>query len=296
MTRVGISFSTRHAEGLGLDPAAALRRLLRLGFSPVRVSANWDQVAAGGYGTLDAVVAAVEAAGARALVTVGMKAMRWPEFYLPPGIPPHELRGRLLEFVATTVRRYRGCSAVEAWQVENEPLNRSGPEHRMVPVDLLTEEIAAFRTLDERPLVVNGFRHFTVLADRFRSAPRPWTDVNSKVLALLRGGDVLGLDVYPFMPARLGPIGWQSRARKRWPRQTARLRAAAAAAGLRAWVIESQAEPWAESGRDPEKMTTVFRGLEGAGFETILLWGAEHWLWRDGQGDPSWLRVAEALR
>ena len=35
--------------------------------------------------------------------------------------------------------------------------------------------------------------------------------------------------------------------------------------------------------------------VAGHGFDRVLLWGAEHWLWCQGRGDASWMRQVEAL-
>jgi hypothetical protein len=39
----------------------------------------------------------------------------------------------------------------------------------------------------------------------------------------------------------------------------------------------------------------MYRQLAGAGFETILLWGAEYWLWRADAGDSRWLDAARRV-
>ncbi|MDQ6771776.1 MAG: hypothetical protein M3024_02115, partial [Candidatus Dormibacteraeota bacterium] len=61
------------------------------------------------------------------------------------------------------------------------------------------------------------------------------------------------------------------------------------------WVIEAQAEPWGDDSLDVEGMVAVFEGVRQAGFDTILLWGAEHWLQREAAGDASWLEAATAM-
>jgi hypothetical protein len=36
----------------------------------------------------------------------------------------------------------------------------------------------------------------------------------------------------------------------------------------------------------------MYSRLVDAGFETILLWGCEYWLWRSDAGDSRWLDAA----
>jgi hypothetical protein len=43
-------------------------------------------------------------------------------------------------------------------------------------------------------------------------------------------------------------------------------------------------------------MIETVQALRGVGYDRILLWGAEHWLAREADGDDSWLRAVERLR
>jgi hypothetical protein len=292
--RVGVSYSHRRARYLGLDPIASFAKVAAMGFSPLRISTYWNEVASEGYGALDALVSAAERAEAKVVLTVGMKAMRWPEFFVPSAISPSERPERLLEFVSSTVRRYRGSRALEAWQVENEPRNRSGPVRALVPMRLLREEMALVRELDSRPRIINAFFHFADPLD-WLSQPWPWKPASSDIIPLLGSDDVFGVDVYPFAPFTLGMVRWQSRARTNWPAKAGRLRSAAYSVGAEAWVVEAQAEPWPPGSFEPEDMTRVFEGIRAAGFATVLLWGCEYWLERDAEGDPRWLSQANTI-
>src|SRR5439155_21810883 len=280
----------------GLDPARAFEQVLGMGFGLVRISAYWDELDARGFGPLDDLVEAAERAGQPLVVTVGMKAMRWPEFYVPAALatrPPGDLRGPVLEFVTATVERLRGGPAVAAWQVENEPLNRPGLQGP-IPLDVLAAEVATVRSLDTRSLVLTTFRHFNRLVD-WASRPLPWTSVERRLLGLLTGGDVLGLDVYTEIAWNLRGLRRTTRARAGWAAEAGAIASETVAAGRRAWVTEAQAEPWRGSPFSPADMASVFRALSGHGFERVLLWGAEHWLWRQAQGELSWLRGVTAL-
>ncbi len=277
----GVNFSPRHAAHVGLDAPAAFQALLTAGFRGFRLSCFWDEVA-GGRSELEVYLDAAAAAGARVLLTVGMKGMRWPEFYVPDG----REQEAVLEFVAQSVRRHRAHPAVAAWQVENEPRNRSGPENALVELGLLRAELAIVRELDSRPVVLNCFRHFT-LRSEWASRPSRWRSAQAQLLPLLLPGDVLGLDVYTDMPG--------SRARPTWPWEAAWLRRRVEQAGCRAWVIEAQAEPWGEAGHDPGRLPVLARRLAQLRFETVVLWGAEHWLLRKEDGDDRWWQAAVSL-
>jgi hypothetical protein len=322
VTALGASFSPRRARGRGLDWQAAFRRLLELGLSPLRLSAYWDGVDSDGYDELDWQVVEAERAGREVVLTVGMKAQGWPEFAIPDRLVPAvrrganvvaaapELRQAAIELVEATVARYRGRRCVVAWQVENEPVNRSGPRGWWIGADLVRDEIAAARSADPtRPIALNAFaafnRRLDVAASRHgllrllgRDAARP----EFEVAGLLRPGDILGLDVYR-------RIGYQLFGRRlfttsrHWRENAARWHHRAVGEGLRPWIIEAQAEPWepeppvGEPPRSctPDDMVETVSALREAGYETILLWGVEHWLARDAAGDRSWLQAVEGL-
>jgi len=183
---------------------------------------------------------------------------------------------------------------VVAWQVENEPLNRAGLGRRAIPFEMLAAEVAVVRSVDTRPLVLTSFRHFNRAVD-WASRPWPWTPVEGRLLRLLREGDALGLDIYPRMPWGRGRRRRQSAARARWAEEAKAIAAKASAAGQRAWIIELQAEPWGAGSLGSADLASFYRAVAGDGFDRVLLWGAEHWLWRQGRGDPSWVRQVEAL-
>jgi hypothetical protein len=321
--RVGTSFRPLHATYLGLDWQLSYQRLKAMRFRVIRLSAYWDQVDREGYGQLDWLLQESEAAEQPVVVSVGMKGLGWPEFYIPSEFTPTSaadgdvgldlnLRAGVLDFVSTTVERYRDNPSVVAWQVENEPLNRAGPHRWYVGGDLLAEEVAAVRAADSRPLLMSAFSHFNLLIDRasIRSAFNlksllgfPSDTAEAQSLSLLRQGDILGLDVYTEIGYRfLGQVGVM-RAASNWAARAGHWRRVASAQGKGAWITEAQAEPWEasiSSYADPSSTVAAdiqprFSSIRDQGFSTILLWGAEYWLWRADNGDPSWLDAVNGI-
>ncbi len=318
--RLGASFSARRASARGLDDRAAFRRLLELGLSPLRLSTYWDEVDQAGYGELDWQLAEAGRAGREVLLSVGMKAQGWPEFAIPErfvpttrrggGVGGSDLRQEVIGLVERTVERYRDMPAVIAWQVENEPLNRSGPRRWWIAPELVRDQLAAARRADPgRPVVLNVFAAFNAWLDvvssrhglrRLLGTARYRCEVEA--LGLLEPGDILGLDVY----RRIGYQrlwGRRFTSSRRWRDDAARWREQAAAEGKRAWIIEAQAEPWepglrvgqAPGSCQPEDVIETVEAFREVGHEAVLLWGVEHWLAQDASGDGSWLRAVERL-
>ena len=297
---VGTSFSLRRCTSLGLSGRAVFAQLLGQGFGMVRVSAYWNEIRSDGYRELDWLLDAARDARQPILLTVGMKAIRWPEFYIPADLTPTPRHGgriggegllaqSVLAFVTETVARYRDRPEVAGWQVENEPFNRSGPQRWWIDPNLVRREIQAVRDLDARPVVLNAFAHFDSALDE-ESRPRHGLfgirrlEPEEEILDV---ADILGLDVYTAIAGRSSAPDWAETA-GRWL-------SAARHRGKTAWIMESQAEPWEPSSFAPDDMVAVCARLRRAGFSTILLWGCEHWFAKAAAGDPTWLEAAKHL-
>ena len=315
MTAVGTSFTRWRAEALGLDYRPAFERVCEMRFALVRLSASWREIAEFGWGHLDWLMATAQAARQRVLLTVGMKALGWPEFYLPAGLDPSDERvqRRAVDHVGNAVSRYRESEMLLAWQIENEPFNRSGPQSRWIPRAVVRREAEQVRSIDgRRPLVITTFAHFSEALDRASSHEQStWKrrlglelPAEREALAVLARGDILGTDVYR-------SIGWldgegvrrlshaeddQMRVIRRWQR-------IASEQGKRFWVTEAQAEPW-EANSDtranplsvsPEAIQPLMTDLAASNVKLVLLWGCEYWLWREQQGDARWIDAVIAM-
>jgi hypothetical protein len=325
--QVGISFNPHRAASMGLDYQKAFTRLEALHFRVIRLSAYWDQIDQEGYDQLDWLMNEAQRTGQPVALAVGMKGLGWPEFYIPASAMPAagllqgqdaasdaSLRDATLAFVNETVRRYRDNSTLIAWQVENEPFNRAGPQRLWIDAGFLREEISNVRQLDghHRPLIVNAFSHFNLILDQ--ASARQGFDFRQFLgfeadsaerdgLSLLGKGDVLGLDVYTAIGYRFLGHDNVSRADGDWPDRLAKVRDLVRRQGKQAWITEAQAEPWetgANSDADPKSTSpqairSLFVNLKDAGFSTVLFWGSEYWLWQADRGDTRWIDTIKAI-
>jgi hypothetical protein len=325
--QVGISFNPHRAASMGLDYRSAFTRLEALHFRVIRLSAYWDQIDQDGYGQLDWLMSEAQRTGQPVVLAVGMKGLGWPEFYIPASAVPvagltqgqdaaddASLRDATLAFVSDTVLRYRDQSTLIAWQVENEPFNRAGPQRLWIDAGFLRDEIASVRQLDghHRPVIVNAFSHFNLILDQASARQgfdlRQWLGFEADSaerdgLSLLGKGDILGLDVYTAIGYRFLGHDNISRADGDWPDRLAKVRDLTRRQGKQAWITEAQAEPW-ESGANsdadpkstsPQAMRSLFANLKDAGFSTVLFWGSEYWLWRAERGDSRWIDTVKAI-
>ena len=321
-TELGFSARPRQAEAFGLDPLDSLRELLDLPFGIVRLGAYWNRMepVAGTFDTdeLDGHVDAVERAGRKIVICVGaVKTFGYPECY----VPGHRLERQIPEGILLTrrthpalleaavahvqrvVERYRDCPAVIAWQVEHEAVDPLGVEHSWrLGTDFVEDEVAAARESDPtRPVLLNGFVP-TSRAVRVQQAWRTRDQGDSLALAG-RVADIVGLDVYP-RHAVVGAGPWTAYLEGRsgaWNVSRARR------PSQQVMVTEGQAEPWETSTTPPdlqrvaayscgpadviENYNRLVRAARGQGVDlaAYLFWGAEYWLRRLRDGDPSYM-------
>jgi hypothetical protein len=323
---VGVTFSPRQAEYLGLPWKDTFSAVLNLSPTVVRLGAYWDEIerrpGVYDFSMLDWQLERLPASTYRVVLTVGMKAPRWPEYYLPSWLTQQTrpgqyatvsddplIRERVLRFVEAVVSRYQDHPSIGYWQVENEPLDPSGPRQWKIGADLVADEVALVRSLDHtrRPIILSMF---VDTPPPLASLP-PWRSHDEgRARTLLGMADILGLDLYPSRGIRIFGhdlyLNWSGWA---WERSAMTLRQIALDQGKDAWVMEAQAEPWeparlvyldgAESRSvQPDMAANTFGRLSSGGFNTILLWGAEHWYMRqEKHDDRSWLdRLAPLFR
>ena len=319
----GATFSPADLQGRGLDWRAALDAGDELGLDFLRVPASWDRIEPKegqlDFAELDELIERAAGKNYSLLLTVGMKAPRWPEYHLPGWAQPQldlfetlvdffsipflgqhvgaevstdpVLRQRTLDFVKETVRHVKGlpsARAVVAYQVENEPMDKAGPRRWWLGADLVAEEAALIRAEDPgRPLVVNCW------CEDQRISSFPWGDGDYATRNALAIGDVIGLDTYwgvGDIPAN------QLDAMNRCVNRPRKVLARAEALGKDAWIVESQAEGWGSYQPTPDDVRWLVHQHESLDFKTILLWGFETWYEKKvKKGDTALWDVVEEL-
>ena len=331
-TRIGISFRPLQAADLGLDPQEALRSLLAYPFEIIRIGAYWNRIEQrpGGFepAELDRELDAVEAAGKQVILCVGaVKTFGYPEFFVPAhhvreplregSLVTPEARTELLdaavEHITRLVERYRDRSAITAWQVEHEAVDPLGMEHSWRLAEAFARrEVEAVRAADpDRPVMMNGFLAMSApvrIQQQWRTR-----DQGDSLAVAQHLADIVGVDVYPrHALAAAGPLtlyldgsGGQASRRRR-----EELLAWAAVPGRQLMIAEGQAEPWEAVTTPPSPPGRVMRSCRpedlianyndclrwgSSAISAYLFWGAEYWLLRDRQGDPSYLRALGRL-
>lgn len=294
--------------------ASVLDRLLKeTGVRAVRLSVQWDEVEPRegrfDFSVTDALVHAAGRNHATVMLSVGMKAQRHPEYYIPDwataglDLPDgavisdsEPLRARALAMIEATVRHYGTEPLIDSWGAENEAYIAS---HRSDRWSLSREYVAAVVGVIHandplgRPVSINHAQHF-VMDQRWRDALAD-SDILGQSMYPHRNGAVFGVKVV----ANIMEIG------ALMPNYAYQAELAARA-GKQFWVTELQGEPWTEVDSrliTPENpsdnlvaadLKANIRYARRTGASRIYLWGAEWWLYQQGLGDTSWLNAVRA--
>ena len=301
----GANFSCKRAEYLGQNCDVALASVLDdLGVRRLCLSVYWSDVeqTPGQYdfSAIDRQLAALSARDAKAFVTIGMKAQRYPEYWLPTWlrleakIPPNAfpednplIQQYLFPFLTAAAAHLAAQPAVEALQVDNEPFvpSRGQANGWRIRQDFLLREIAAIRAgAPPLPLAISH-------ASWLRSDDT-WRWIVDQV-------DVLAQAVYT--KRQRGPWPWLYIFPYRFGPFTPNLPGQAAEARRRSkqlWIGELQAEPFEERTIDPRRRATNGLGsfsprwladnvrlARRSQATRAYLWGVEWWLYLKEQRD-----------
>lgn len=310
---IGANFSCKRAEYFGQDCDAALASILDdLGVRRLRLSVYWSDVEREPFvydwSSIDRQLNELQARGAMALVSIGAKAQRYPEYWLPTwlrleakipidAMPEDDplIQQHLFPFLEAATAHLATHPEVEALQVENEPFvhfegHAFGWRFRK---PFVQREIETVRAAD-------GGRHPLVISHA------SWLQTDQTWRWILDRVDVVGQSVYtkrqrgpwPWLyifPYRIGPLTpdlpGQARTASRQGRQL--------------WITELQAEPYEGPGVDvrrappAEARSFSVRWLDDnltlarrSGATRVYLWGIEWWLFRKEQrgDDAYWQR------
>jgi len=317
---LGTTYSRVQSEYFKQDWKKTYISILDMGFEVIRLGAYWNRIEAekGVYDfeSLDWQIKEARKRNVGVILTVGMKAPRWPEYHFPGWIKSEapvrlgqdvsqneNIRERTLIFVRNVVDHYKNNSAIRYWQVENEPFDRAGPDQCWISPLLVKQEIEIVRKLDTlgRPIVINTATYPNKI---LRFIAKMTAPINAFDEAM-RLCDIIGLNIYPTVGHKMWWLKMYFRTNEverikyfsgivDWAKKN----------GKEVIVTELQAEPWepgqvVHAGKDmpltimPGNIRYYLNEVYSLGIDTILLWGAEYWHFRKREHkDKIWLKEA----
>lgn len=290
--KFGTTFSQPHLQHLGISIESALATAFSLKLDHLRIGAYWNTIQTDpntfNFDPLTHILTQCQTAGQSVVLTIGVKAPRWPEFFWPSHVEVQstdnpETQQKILTFIRTSVTALQKFSCITHWQVENEPLDPSGPAAISISNSFLSEEVALVRSIDSRPIIITLWGNELVKRNFLTTA--------------LQLADIVGIDLYykQFVTQLAGKSFYTG------PSQShSTLAKALAQSSKPIWITELQAEPWEKdeatylsSNTQSISPSLLEKNLKQAvqlPVTEILFWGFEYWMWKNQQGDNSYLK------
>ena len=320
----GVTYSFEQAGWYGLDHQSSYIKLLdEVKFDWVRLPFFWDQMIWNGELKIEGLEFAIEEAdkrGIKVIVVLGAKTPYYPEFHLPANVRSkirfgdrltldHPIAKDLLDVDRAVVKKLSVYDNIIYWQVENEPLIGNVNRWKFDP-DLIATEVEVVRQNDpkKRPVILNH-------------AATGFNDTSWKeLLPILKVGDVFAVNAFfktkgtDLFSAKLAGreihILWPDHLV--WPVHSwiylspnfDAIKKEVEEAGFRLWVLEMQAEPYIkklDEAVDPllsfesADIAAAERFLRSYQIESVGLWGAHFWQYRESLGDDSWMRTVKEI-
>lgn len=290
---IGITFSHFHLSHLGMSIPSALDLALSYSFSHIRLGCYWNQIERKkgifDFSSVQTIVRSCEEKGQKVIMSIGIKAPRWPEFHIPSHIlttdfESEKFQEQVLLYINNCIENLRQYTCITHWQVENEPLDPSGPQNRTIPTKLLLKEVSTVRHLDERPILLTLWGN----------------DLESRGLfqSIYSMADVIGLDLYysQFVRSLLGRNSYSG------PRTSKEIfRKIIDQSKKKIIITELQAEPWEKNEQgylsdnpqsiSPELMRENIKKAMDLGVSEIILWGFEYWYYQMKKGNEEYMNV-----
>ena len=280
--KLGITFSHKQLQHLECSISDALDKALELNFEYLRICTHWDEIerTKGKYNwsQLEKILNTCQKKQQDVILTLGVKAPRYPEFYFPKWIEHKDLSNKqiqekILSFIKKTIEKFKHLSCIKYYQVENEALDPSGPDNLSIPLLFLTKEISLVKKLDNKKTITTLWANELSKRDSLKK--------------LIKISDIIGLDLYyqQFIKKILGksiyigPLDSHQKITKLLTKHD-----------KEAWVMELQAEPWeaneqnylAENPKSisPKKIKSFYQKASHLPVSTILFWGFEYWFYQ----------------
>lgn len=292
------TFSHRQLRHLSCSVFDALDKAIELNLNYLRICTYWDEIetAEGEYdwSLLEKILNVCQSRQQSVVLTLGVKAPRYPEFYFPQWMKSRDLKNKknqekIINFVKKTVEKFKNLACIKYYQVENEALDPSGPDNLTIPFSLLKQEISVVKKLDSRKIIVSLWGN---QLSRRKLLPK-----------LAEVADIIGIDIYfkQFIKKvlnksfYLGPLDSQSKIAK-----------LLLGVEQEVWIMELQAEPWEENEQaylsnntrsiSPEKIKLFYKKINQLPISTVFFWGFEYWYYQlSKNNNPSYFETISQI-
>lgn len=310
--KIGTTFDIDQAESLNLDWKETLERIIDLKLEPLRIGIKWSRVERQrdkyNWSDYDHIFSHLAEENIEAILSIGIKVPRWPEFYIPEwleaptkklyqfSLNDKQLVRRLFDFEKLVLDRYGKYKNIKLIQVENEPFILAGDYKRRIARNFLKKEVRLIRQLTKIPILQ------TMQA-------LPTTGIIGEFLSKgywhkkfqIDLTDVVGFHVYPiFEQTVFGNFSKTFKAGFFAKKYLHHMIKFVLENQKELLCTELQAEPWESGGFNlqdawhhktinPDQVSGYIDWLEELGIGKILLWGIEFHIASEAQGNKVWI-------
>ena len=320
-TDIGVTFRPSQARWFGINPYEVYDYLLSENIGIIRLGIYWNKVlkpdGSIDLSSVEKLVRLASQKNKKVIVSVGMKAPGYPEYYIPSKLTPNvpdgsvlslhntnlDFQGNLISFINTSSSSISSWQeqygAIYAIQLENEPFLKNGINRWSISEDLISLE---FNTLQGNvrnniPVMITGFLNTNML-----SQIQNTFGVQDSLSQIGNLSDITGYDYYPVVPGFSFPFGRTGYLdTRRYPfSEWEKNRLARSHDMLIA--SEVQAEPWELVARNhypkgiapfsckPEDIIRNYNFcVKNTPPQAILFWGFEYMYSRYTQGDTEYI-------
>lgn len=319
----GVSYSFEQALWYGLDPHKSYIDLIEnVHFSWIRLPFFWNQMVDknGNFNkNFDDLKFAIEEAQRRnikVIIALGTKTPYFPEYHWPDEVARKVQFGKkidanqpaaqdILTISRKVVEELAKYDNIIYWQVENEPLIGNVNKWKIDP-RLIAQEVAIVRQTDpkKRPIILN------------HAAVGFYDSSWHQLLPILKPGDVFAVNAFfktkgtDLITANLfgreihvlwpDHLVWPVHSWLIFSPNFEAIKNKVEANGNEFWVLEMQAEPYIkkiDEARDPilsfepQDIEKANNYLKAARIDSIGLWGAHFWQYKQQKGDSTWIEA-----
>jgi hypothetical protein len=298
--QIGATFSIHHLNWLGIDPLGAIKEYKELNLKWIRLGCYWSEIekekGKHNFSCLDPIVKFCEKENINIVLTVGLKAPRWPEYYIPRfykerlnvldrytfSLSDKTLIEPLFSFIRNCAKHFGKFTSIKVIQVENEPFETFGPKNFNIDINLLKSEIKNIKEIiPDKKICVNLGTESIIKTSRYKE--------------LFPMADIVGFDLYYKIEMdvlkRKKIISWPKDPFNKIPKIAKGIEVA----NKTFWISELQAEPWENDGYNvknpksflPEDLEKNLKRALKLKPEVIFFWGFEYWLYRKLKKDDT---------
>ncbi|MDP3970649.1 MAG: cellulase family glycosylhydrolase [bacterium] len=274
----GVTYSTKYAKELDLDwQEAYLAVLDDLKVKLIRIPVYWDEIEQEeGNIILDDVAWMMDEASARdvrVILAIGQRVPRWPECHPPAwakNLPKTQLEDAELLMLTNVVEKFRDHSALDRWQVQNEPFLSFFGECPKPDDDFIISSVWTVRNLDAN--------HKIIVTDSGELST--WASAAEL-------GDELGISMYRVTWNRWFGYFYYPLPPSYYTNKSIFIKNYVD----NVLVSELQAEPWVSGPIKDVPLNEQYRSMDEdsfmnnvdfvrrTNFSEVLLWGVEWWYW-----------------